>query len=228
MKAILFDIDGTILNTKGAGRDSLMEATSLAFGTTGKMEIVDFQGRTDQYILTESLRHTGMTDDDIEEKLPVLKDLYFSLLKENMLTYECYSMPGIEDLLQKLSTESDFILGLLTGNFRESAYIKIGRFGLEGFFSMGVFADDAARRNDMPPIARERIRELHGVDMDFSDIIIIGDTVHDIECARASGAVAVAVGTGWTPGEELIVKQPDYYFDDLGDTELVMDVIKGI
>jgi len=191
------------------------------------MEMVDFQGKTDPLILIESLRMMGFSEDDIRNKSEDLKEKYFSYLEEEIYDNKVEIMPGVLEIIPKLYNDDEIILGLLTGNFQTSGRIKLKRHDLNKFFNFGVFGDDAHLRNDMPPIAQKRIAELHNINIDFSDIIIIGDTVYDIECARHSGAVSLAVGTGWADKKILLDKEPDYYLDNLGDVEQVMSIIKS-
>ncbi|MCP4136290.1 MAG: HAD hydrolase-like protein [bacterium] len=226
MKAVLFDIDGTILNSNKAGRTSLIRATEDVFGTVGHMEKVDFQGKTDPLILYESLLSMGFDKTAIHDKIDDLKIKYFEYLRETIFKNEATLMPGIEEISARLFKDSSIILGLLTGNFHESARIKLSRFDLNKYFEFGVFGDDAANRNDMPGIGREKIKELYNVDIDFSRMFIIGDTIHDINCANNSGAVSIAVGTGWVDKDILLPHNPDYYFDDLGDVDRVLSVIR--
>ncbi len=197
------------------------------FGTVGRMDSVDFQGKTDPLILRESLGVMGFSDDDIDRNTDALKRRYFSHLAEYIRESPSVLMPGVGELLERLSGMDRVLPGLLTGNFRESARIKLDRFGLYRYFGFGVFGDDAAHRNDMPPIARRILREQYALDIPFGDIVIIGDTVYDIECARAAGAVSVAVGTGWVGKDALLSRGPDHYFEDLGDTDSVLAAIAG-
>jgi len=227
-KAVLFDIDGTIMNCHSAGKTSLMEATESVFGTTGRMSTMNMQGKTDPLILFESLIDEGFGQKDIEAKIPSLKEEYFRLLDGRMKNHQCTIMPGIEKLVPLLAGRDDIILGLLTGNFERGAQIKIGRFDLNRYFALGVYGDDSHLRNEMPAIARQKIRESHNLDIDFSRMIIIGDTVYDIRCAKHAGAVSVAVGTGWVDRSVLLAENPDFYFDDLGDVELFLRVINEI
>ena len=227
IRAILFDIDGTLIKCFGAGKRSLIRACEEVFGTVGTMEAVDFQGKTDPLILLESLRGMGYGEEDINRNLDALKRRYFHHLEINIRDGASVMLPGVEPLLERLSIQEGVMRGLLTGNFRESARIKLERFGLNRFFAFGVFGDDASLRNDMPPIARRMVRDLAGVDIEYCDMVIIGDTVHDIECARAVGAVSISVGTGWVDREILISLEPDHYFDDLTDTGSNLDAILG-
>lgn len=215
IKAVLFDIDGTILNCNSAGRASLIQATKEVFGTIGRMEKLDFQGKTDPVILNESLHMMGFTEEDIRDKTDLLKQRYFDHLSENIHNYEVIVFPGIIDLLKKLSSMDGIALGLLTGNFTESAKIKLSRFELNRYFRFGAFGDDAPIRNLLPEVAKRRMDELYKTDISFRDTFIIGDTIHDVRCAKYAGAVSVAVGTGWNDPSVLINENPDYYFENL-------------
>jgi phosphoglycolate phosphatase-like HAD superfamily hydrolase len=173
-KAVLFDIDGTILDCSRAAGLALMEATRETFGTWGRMKMINIQGKTDPLILRESLEGMGLSENDIIQKTPGLKELYFKLLPELMQTERCRLLPGIETLIPILAAREDIILGLLTGNFRESAQIKLDRFGLFSCFAFGVYGDDGGMRNDLPPVARVRIRDIFGLDISFDRMVIIG------------------------------------------------------
>ncbi|MDR3237586.1 MAG: HAD hydrolase-like protein, partial [Spirochaetia bacterium] len=224
----LFDIDGTILNAGAAGKDAFMEAAMLVFGTAGAMQNVDFQGRTDRYIIEESFKHSSVTAEELKAKTELMKRSYIESLRKTIHEHESVLLPGVRELIQELYADEKIILGLLTGNFMESAFIKLARFGLEIFFHVGAYGEDAIDRSELPPIAKKRIAEHKGIELDFSRIIIIGDTVHDIECARKSGAVSISVGTGWTHKEKLLEKNPDYCLDNLADTQRVLELITSI
>lgn len=213
-KAVLFDIDGTILNCNSAGRASLIQATKEIFGTVGRMERIDFQGKTDPVILRESLHIMGFSEDEIMNKIEPLKQRYFVHLSENIHNYEVIVFPGIVELLEALSEREDIALGLLTGNFTESAKIKLSSHNLNRFFCFGAYGDDAPVRNLLPEVAKKRLAEHCGVDIDYGRTFIVGDTIHDIRCARYAGAVSVAVGTGWGDPEALMNEKPDHYFPD--------------
>jgi phosphoglycolate phosphatase len=228
IKAVLFDIDGTILKSQGAGKRALEDAVMDLFGTTGAMDAVEFQGRTDPYIIHASLEPAGIAREEITARMEEIKDRYFSYLRRYIREVDVILLPGIRELAAALGRESRVVTGLLTGNFREGARIKLGVFDLFPLFTMGVFGDDTSVRNEMPSIAREKIRAAHGTIPDFGDLLIIGDTVHDVECGRRSGTRTLAVGTGWTPPEVLIAQGPDLYMDSLGDTERALAGIRGL
>lgn len=215
IKAVLFDIDGTILNCNSAGRASLIQATKEIFGTIGRMEKLDFQGKTDPVILNESLHMMGFSEEDIRDKTESLKQKYFFYLSENIQKYEVALFPGIVELLERLFTMNNIALGLLTGNFTESAKIKLSSHNLNRFFRFGAFGDDAPVRNLLPEVAKRRMDELFNTNISFNNTFIIGDTIHDVRCAKYAGAVAVAVGTGWGKPEDLMNEKPDHYFNNL-------------
>jgi phosphoglycolate phosphatase-like HAD superfamily hydrolase len=225
MKALLFDIDGTLVRCHGAGKSALMEAARETYGTFGTMDRFDFQGRTDPIIIRESLPGAGLDEAAIARGLPRMKERYFELLARNIETTGVELLPGVGELLEKLSDRDGVVLGLLTGNYEEGARIKLSAHNLYERFSFGVFGDDAAVRNDLPAVAKDRLRSRFNLDLPYRDMIIIGDTVHDIACAKHAGAVSVAVGTGWAGREVLLSRQPDFYFDDLGDWK---DFIEGV
>ena len=226
IKTVLFDIDGTILNCNRAGKISLIEATREVFGTTGRMERVDFQGKTDPLILKESLESMGISQQDIEDKTDTLKDKYFAHLEKNIHNFEVYIYPGIMEILSILSERDDIILGLLTGNFTESAKIKLSRHDLNRFFPFGAFGDDAPIRDLLPDVAKKKISDMYGVDVDFSSTYIIGDTVYDVRCAKYAGAVSIAVATGWSDMETLQKENPDYCFDNLSDINKFLTILE--
>ena len=219
MITVLFDIDGTILNCNNAGRASLIQATKEVFGTIGRMKKIDFQGKTDPVILTESLEIMGFSHSEIKEKSGLLKERYFTHLTKNIHKFEVLLFPGITEILETLTSMDNVICGLLTGNFYESARIKLDSHGLNRFFEFGAFGDDAPVRDLLPAVAKRRIAELYGIEIDFNKTFIIGDTVYDIRCAKHAGAVSVAVGTGWGDTEQLLNENPDHFFIDLSDTK---------
>jgi len=190
------------------------------------MEKIDFQGKTDPVILKESLSIMGFSDNDIVEKSDLLKEKYFFYLQENVKIYDVTVYPGIKEILLALSKRDDIILGLLTGNFTESAKIKLESHDLNKYFKFGVFGDDAPVRNLLPEVAKKRITELFNLQIDFKDTIIIGDTIYDVRCAKYSGAVSIAVGTGWCKREVLENENPDFYFDNLGNINEFMKIME--
>ncbi len=179
------------------------------------MEKIDFQGKTDPVILNESLHLMGFSEKDIHDKTELLKQKYFVHLSENIHNYKVIIFPGILELIQRLSVMDNIALGLLTGNFTESAKIKLESHNLNKFFRFGAFGDDAPVRNLLPEVAKRRMDKIFNTDIAFKNTFIIGDTIHDVRCAKYAGAVSVAVGTGWGEPDALMNENPDYYFNNL-------------
>jgi phosphoglycolate phosphatase-like HAD superfamily hydrolase len=190
------------------------------------MEKLDFQGKTDPLILKESLEIMGFSSEEIEGKTESLKERYFFHLSSNIHSFGVVLFPGIVDILEELSSRDDILLGLLTGNFKRSALIKLDSHNLNRFFPFGAFGDDAPVRNMLPEVARKRAAEQFNRDIDFSRTYIIGDTIYDVRCAKFAGAVSVAVGTGWGPTDQLMDEKPDYFFNSLEDTNLFLNILE--
>lgn len=227
-KAVLFDIDGTILNCRGAGRDAFTAALLDIFGDAGAIDSLDFNGRTDSFILGEALKNIRPDSGEYNEKIELFRKRYAELLRANIGKYKTLLLPGAGSLIKALAVEKSILLGLLTGNFTESAFIKIGLFGLERFFRFGVFGEDAAERRAMPLIAKKRIKEKYGIDIDFGRMIIIGDTLFDIDCAKFAGCISICTGTGHSDKDELLAASPDYFFSSFENYSEVLELILSI
>ncbi len=195
-KLILFDIDGTLVLTGGAGLRAMNRAFERTFDVVGAFEGVEMPGRTDQTIISDALSHAGLRPGP--KKLARFRDTYCAYLREEILKPGPRKgvMPGVRPLLESLSTRADVHLALLNGNFAESARIKLEHFALWDYFLCGAYGDDAADRNHLIPIALKRVDE-HGVPpVALRDVLVVGDTPRDVECARTTGARSVAVATG--------------------------------
>jgi phosphoglycolate phosphatase-like HAD superfamily hydrolase len=134
-------------------------------------------------------------------------------------------MPGIRPLLDALRARHDVALGLLTGNFAEGARIKLEYFDLWRYFPCGAFGEDSQDRNDLVPVAIERARAWGIADAAPGDVLVIGDTPHDIACARAVGARSVGVATGSYSVEQLQTAGADVVFKDLSDTTAFLELV---
>ena len=207
---ILWDIDGTLLSTGGAGREALDLAFEELFGVPQAFVAVSFGGRTDLGLVGEAFERAGLSMP--EDAAPRLHDRYVGHLRRILAARpgRAKLLPGLPQALAQ--TAPIAVNALLTGNWRAGAEAKLGAVGLWEQFRFGAFADDAADRNALVPIARRRAQSL-GVTP--GRVIVIGDTPHDVACARAGGAVAVAVCTGWSSREELQACGPDLLIEDL-------------
>jgi phosphoglycolate phosphatase-like HAD superfamily hydrolase len=213
MHIVLFDIDGTLVSSGGAGKAALEMALAEEFGITHLIEKLQLSGRTDRAIIADLFRMHALAD--TPENLERLVTGYLRHLPECLASHGGRVLPGIVALLDRLSRREDVAVGLLTGNVRAGAKVKLGHFDLYDYFAFGGFGD---RHLDRDEVAREALAE---VERRFNGrhaperIWVIGDTPLDIRCARSIGAKAVAVATGWHSEEELTALEPDLFFTDL-------------
>jgi phosphoglycolate phosphatase-like HAD superfamily hydrolase len=225
-KVLLFDIDGTLVLTGRAGVRAMNRACQEVIGHSNALDGVAVAGRTDWIILHDALRAIGHEMD--EDLFARLRHTYVTLLREEiLLPGEGVKavLPGVAGLLDALRARPDVFLALLTGNFEEGARIKLEHFDLWWYFKCGAFGDDAADRNALVPFALDRARAC-GLDaIAPEDVFVVGDTPHDVACARAVGAVPVGVATGSFSVADLRGSGADIVFPDLCDTAAFMRVI---
>lgn len=223
---ILFDIDGTLLLSGRAGLRAMTRAFAQTFNITDAFSGQHFGGRTDSYLVSNALQQAGLPD--TPEAHQRFRENYIPLLAEEIQqpgTGHKGLMPGARELLDALHDFEDVHLALLTGNYREAAEIKLQHFDIWDYFEWGAFSDDHADRNALVPIARRRA-ETYDIPPEAIDrIIVIGDTPHDIECARVAGARSVAVATGGFTVDELRAAGADDVVADLSDTDAVVAML---
>lgn len=226
MRLLLFDIDGTLIRSKGTGRLAMEAALLELFGTAGPIESYRMSGKLDSQIITDLLLSAGLQKAEIKAKLPLIYAKMAEKGKHIFWQKEMAACPGVEQLIPRLRLQSDVILGLLTGNTQLVAPLKLQAAGVNpSHFRLGVYGSDAMMRNDLPAIAYERAKILTGQPVDGKNTVIIGDTPADIVCARAGKATAVAVASGWHSNQTLAQYQPDYLFEDLKDIDAVVDTL---
>ena len=222
MRLVLFDIDGTLVIAKGAGRRALGRALDRVYGTTGPIEGYDFRGKTDPRIVRDLMEAAGLAPDVIGGGLGACFELYARGLVEEIGDGQCVNvLPGVIELVRRLDATEGVLLGLLTGNIEEGARIKLAPTGLWPYFRTGAFGSDDGDRRRLPSLAARRAQALTGHGFRPEDVLVIGDTPLDVECARAFGAVAVAVATGFHPYAELEALRPDLLFESFADVEAV-------
>jgi phosphoglycolate phosphatase-like HAD superfamily hydrolase len=218
MKLFLFDLDGTLLTTDGAGRTALKLASADAFGVSEDLSNVAIAGNTDSRIGREILAKHGIPV--TEGSLNRLLGAYLARLIDQLKINPGRVLPGVVQVLDRVITHGVGV-GLLTGNVRRGADLKLGAHGIKRFFELGAFGDDDFDRNKLGPIALERAQAWYKTSFSPEEIYVIGDTPRDVACARAFGARAVAVATGQYSSEELAATQPDFLFSDLSDVEKI-------
>lgn len=227
MKLVLFDIDGTILWTTGAGRRAMEGALVAHFGAAGPPSY-RYDGKTDVQIVRESMRECGVADADIDARLPAVLREYLDRLNAELEAPggAVFRYDGVLELLAALEERSDRVIGLLTGNVVEGANKKLRAVQVAPErFRLGAYGSDHEHRPALPAIAMQRARESLGVDVPGDRVIIIGDTPADIHCGRDVGARAIAVATGHYSVSDLEAHSPAAVFPTLIDTMAIMQAI---
>ncbi len=226
MKVVLFDIDGTLLLTDGAGRRAVYRALEDVYETSVP-DGIQFDGKTDPQIVRELMQLAGLTDERIDERLHQVLDRYVGLLQAELSRIDSGAlMPGVTALLEALEAREDVLLGLLTGNVRHGAAAKLDAVGIGTTrFRVGAFGNDHEKRPELPAIARARAEALLGHAVRGDDVVVIGDTPADMGCGRGIGARAIGVATGRYSVDELRACQPVAVFTDLSDTSAVLRTI---
>ena len=227
MKLVLFDIDGTLVWTDGAGRRAIHHALTEVFGATGPADY-RFDGKTDPQIVRDLMRFAGHDDGQIDAGMQAVLEVYVERLRAELgaPTYRPRVMPGVFELLDALERRNDVVLGLLTGNLAHGARIKLESVGLDPErFRVGAFGSDHEHRSSLPEVACRRLRDDLGLDVTGPDLVIIGDTPADVTCGRSLGARAIGVATGRYPAEELRNHGAAAVFRDLSETAAVVTAI---
>ena len=215
-KLVLFDIDGTLIQSKGAARAAKAQAIEDVYGIALDLSQHHFGGKTDWQILREALAIYDISSAEIGQQMPRYEQAFASRLRERIGDFEIKPCPGAAEVVTILDQQEDVLVGLVTGNTSLTAPVKLQAAGFDmRLFPVGAYGSEAESRNDLPRIALERANVLAQGVLQPQDVIVIGDTVADVECARAVGAVAVTVFTGYESRENLIKATPDYLLDDL-------------
>jgi phosphoglycolate phosphatase-like HAD superfamily hydrolase len=214
IRLVLFDVDGTLIHTRGAGVKAFALALTSEFGVADGTELLKFGGRTDPSLVRElfSLRQIEPSARNFERFFAA----YLVWLEKLMQESAGGACPGVPEFCRALATRADPpLLGLLTGNIRRGAHIKLQRFGLWDQFAFGGFGDDHEDRDQIAAIARQRGSERLGRPLTGGEVLVIGDTPLDIRCARAIGAKVLAVATGSFSVAQLQQHHPDWAVENL-------------
>ena len=237
VKLLLFDIDGTLLSVQGQGKRALVSAITqiCAPHTPGERDMdeqamlqLPIAGKTDLQFLHEALGDS-FDDAQIQQFAPEIFQLHAENLRRNFVhNAQAELLPGVSVLLERVrehASDGACLPAILTGNIAAGAEIKLGLFQLHNFFRCGAFGDEGRLRRELPPVAVAKARELTGHNFHGEDVVIIGDTPNDIDCGRPIGARSIAVATGPFSRDDLTEHNPHFVFDDLSDTDAVIDAM---
>ena len=225
---LLFDVDGTLLRTNGAGRESTRRAMREVYGTEGRLETFHFGGRTDWQIVVELLDADDLAEDDIVARLPDYHAALTRHLTDVIRDYPVEACPMGVETVQGLLDRPEYALGLVTGNVGSTVPIKLQAAGYDpAWFPIGAYGHEAQARQALPPLAIERAEAHFETRFPPDRVIVIGDTPADVACARAAGAWAVLVNTGFESRETLVQAQADVLLDDLSAFMSVFPALSG-
>lgn len=215
-RLVLFDIDGTLLISRGIGREAKRQAMQECFGMTGDLDNHVFGGKTDWRIVAELLAPHGLSADDVGRAMPAYEAVMARRMRAIMDGYRADPIAHAMELVSALRQHDNALIGLVTGNTSKTAAIKLEMAGFDpAWFPVGAFGNESAARQDLTRLALARAREHTGLPIDGADVVVIGDTPDDIRAARAINAIAVAVCTGYASRDKLIGSDPDYLLADL-------------
>jgi phosphoglycolate phosphatase-like HAD superfamily hydrolase len=227
VRLVLFDIDGTLLNSEGLGRASMERALSEVFGSPGNPSY-RYDGKTDKQIVRDTMRLEGHSDEHIDSRMGGLLELYLDGLRDGAKSGKFKVRPhdGVLELLDALESRKDVVLGLLTGNVEAGARVKLKAAGIDpDRFRVNAFGSDHEHRPQLPAIAQRRASENLGIEIVGERMVVIGDTPADIECGRSLGAKAIGVATGHYTVEQLEKHNAYAVVPSLADTAKLLETI---
>ena len=222
-RLLLFDIDGTLIHSGGAGVEALKVALKERFEIADDLHDIEIAGMTDSGIVISILKKHKIPTS--AENVAAFLDSYVHFLSLELPRRKGKLLPGVLELLKRLKTRKHLVLGLLTGNVSRGAQLKLGHYGVWHFFEFGAFADDHHDRNELGAFARARAQEKHGREFSADEIDVIGDTPRDIACGKALGARTIAVATGTWSRQKLAEHDPDILIDDLSDVDRLINTL---
>lgn len=213
---VLFDIDGTLLRSDGAGRAATRAAMLEVFGAADGVDTLSFGGKTDWFIINELLAGQTHTHSEIARLMPAYGAALVRHLERALERHRIWALPGALEAVTALRGRPDTLIGLITGNVRDTVAFKLRAAGYEpDWFAVGAYGSESPDRSEVAALAVERAARAAGQALHPAQAVIVGDTPADIACARAVGARAVAVTTGFASREELAAAGPDHLLDDL-------------
>lgn len=216
---VLFDVDGTLVLCGKQIRPLFLGALEDVFAADGigvlRPDGYSFAGKTDPRIVLDLACAAGLSEASVVARLSRVRERYVERLDRGLDVAKVQLLPGVFELLERLTARDDVLLGLLTGNWQSGAKIKLAGHGLNRYFSFGAYGDDAVDRRDLVPVALGRAEALAGHSFARESVLVVGDSLLDVDCARAAGVRSLAVGTGFTPLPELRKAGADWVYPDL-------------
>jgi phosphoglycolate phosphatase len=222
---VLFDIDGTLLHGQGVGRRAMERAGRALLSEGFTLDGIDFAGALDPWIFAEAAARVGVAD--ASARHDEFRAAYIVELERELQRGDIRPrvLPGVADLLSVLRTRSDVTLGLVTGNYRRAAPMKIAAVGIDPeLFVLGAFGDDATTRPELVALALDRWTAAGGK-AEPERVLVVGDTPRDVECAHANGCRCLAVATGWHTEEALVAARADFVARDLTNPAVLLDLL---
>lgn len=221
---LLWDIDGTLIASGGAGMRALQAALRSTFQIDGTLDDIDFAGRTDTWIMRAIFKKFAVPASP--ENFARYFDAYIAALPAELHNPHARVLPGVREILRAAADHGAIAQGLLTGNMRRSAQVKLERHGLWQHFDFGAYGDDSEFRNELGPHAVRRALERHGIHFPATNVWVIGDTPHDIACGKIIGARTLGVGTGGATVDQLRAHAPDAVVENLSDTKGILQLFE--
>lgn len=222
---LLWDIDGTLITSGNAGLHALRTALRTTFGLEGSLDDIEFAGRTDTWIIRAIFQKFRV--DPAPENFSRLFEAYVAALPAALHNPHARVLPGVREILRAAADHGAIAQGLLTGNMRRGAEVKLAHHGLWQHFDFGAFGDDSEFRNDLGPHALRRALERHGVHFPADNVWVIGDTPHDIACGKIIGARTLAVATGSSSLAALRAHTPTAAVENLADTAALLALFES-
>ena len=223
---LLWDIDGTLVLSGGAGMRALMVTLDTVFGIRGSLSDIDFAGRTDKWITKRIFEKFGI--EPSQDNFDRFLGAYVKALPSELSKSTAEILPGVRPIIEAASRRNGLTQGLLTGNLRKGAEAKLRLHSLWEYFPFGAFADDSEFRNELGPFALARAQSHAGVTFERARVWVIGDTPHDVACGKAIGASTLAVATGGHHDvEALVASKPTAVLRDLSDADAFWAIIDG-
>jgi phosphoglycolate phosphatase-like HAD superfamily hydrolase len=222
---VLFDIDGTLVSAGPPSLRAFRAALLEVFGVAGPMDAFDYSGKTDPQIVRELMEAAGIAVERMTSERPRALSLYTEGLGRGLRAGDVRMKPGVPALLEALAGRPEVQLGLLTGNLEPCARLKLSPVDLNRFFPLGAYGSDDEDRYRLPPIAVARAFDHTGRRFVGTDVVIVGDSVHDVLCGRSLGVRAVAVATGRAGADTLAGAGAAAVLPDFADTEAALRAV---